>query len=112
MTKANFNSLKSNVEEWLVEGEELFAFTIGSLQNSTFNTIIALTSKFLRLGTVSGGREIAHENIKSIKYSPMWARLNILTSNPRQKFVFSVNGKKWKQQSDLLAQKWIDISDQ
>jgi hypothetical protein len=110
MANSDFDSLKSNVMEWLVEGEELFTFTLGSLENSTFNTIIALTSKYLRLGTVSGGQNIAHINIKLIKYSALWARLNINTINPRQRFVFSINGKKWKQQSDQLAQKWIEIS--
>ncbi len=112
MAKDDFNSLKSNIEEWLEEGEELFIFTLGDLQNSAFNTIIALTSKYLRLGTVSGGKNITHEDIKYIKYSALWARLNIDTIKPLQRFVFSINGKKWKQQSDQLAKKWIELSDQ
>ncbi len=112
IAKSDFNSLKSNIEELLEQGEELFIFTLGDLQNSTFKTIIALTSKFLRLGTVSGWQNIAHEDIRSIKYSALWARLNIDTINPRQRFVFSINGMKHKQRSNQLAQKRIEISNQ
>lgn len=88
----------------LEEGELLEAYTLGIQQESPYHTAVALTSRRLRIASPTGGRNIEFDNLRSIRWSGLWARLNIETAAPRKRIVISVFGREWKDKARALAE--------
>jgi len=106
MPNSSAESIQANILEWLDPGEHLVEFTMGSLQSQSFQFIIALTDRSVRLGSPTGGRTIPLGDLKSLDWSALWARLNISVESPRERLVLSVLGKEWKVRAARLANAW------
>jgi hypothetical protein len=96
--------LSKTAESLLEPGESLLEFTIGSIGESGFETLVILTSKRLRLGSATGGESLEFSNIKRLEWSGLWARLNVQVRSPKRKLVLSVYGGEWKEAAKRLAE--------
>ena len=110
MPKVTPDSLRSTITEWLEPGERLLQYTVGGLQGHLTDVIVALTDRYVRLGSPEGGTNIPLGNIDEIRWSGLWARLNISATNPRTKLVISLVGAEWKQRAAQLAEEWSAYS--
>ena len=109
MPKRTEESIRSNIEEWLDTDERLLEFTVGDREGIMAETIVALTSSGIRLGSVTGGKTIPLSAIRYVKWSGLGARLNIGTASPSKRLVYSINGKEWRGRAAKLAQAWADL---
>ncbi len=107
MTQSGQDSLLANIQEWLEPGEELIEYSVGALQDATFDTVVALTSRYIRLGGLAGGRTIPLDRVRYVEWKGLWARLNIGTASPKERLVIAVNGREWKQRAAKLAAAWL-----
>src|SRR5689334_16994323 len=98
------------IKQYLNQGERLLAFT--SSEKSLFSArrpVVALTDQRLILVSAKSGLpadgvfSISRENIKDIKWSGAWARLNIWTKVPSEKIELIVYGRTWKRRAGELA---------
>ena len=102
----------SNVESWLDDDEELREFTSGVLvQPATeFDYAIVLTSRHLRAVSICDEMKIELGNIKCIKWSGLWARLNVELKSTRKRMVFAISGREWKKRARILTEEWSRLS--
>jgi len=98
------DELAKTAESLLDPGEQLLAFTVGSVGESPLETLVVLTSARIRLASGAGGPNIELSNIKRIAWSGLWARLNIETKSPKKKYVISVYGGEWKAEAKRLGE--------
>ena len=106
MPSAKLESLISEIDGWLEPGEQLIEFTIGAHPGAPLGIVLALTNKYLRLGSVGGGRNIPLDEIEYLNWSGIWARLTIGTLVPKKRLSFSINGKDWKGRAAKIAVAW------
>ena len=88
----------------LEPGERLLAFTVGSIGESPFESLVVLTSTRLRLASPAGGNNFEFSNLKRVSWSGLWARLNIEAKSPKKKLVVSVYGGEWKEEAKRLSE--------
>jgi len=98
------DDLAKTAESLLDPGEQLLAFTVGSIGESPLESLVVLTSTRIRLASGAGGPNIELSNIKRIAWSGLWARLNIETKSPKKKYVISVYGGEWKAEAKRLGE--------
>ena len=110
MRDSDVEALQGDIMGWLEPGEQLFAWTTGTVGASPTGIVVALTSKYLRLGSANGGRNIAHDDIREIRWAGLWARLNIRVASTSEKFIFAVSGRTWKDRAKELASAWKNRS--
>ncbi|MFV2045200.1 MAG: hypothetical protein ACC700_18450 [Anaerolineales bacterium] len=110
MSDSDVEALQGEINGWLDPGEQLLSWTTGTLGANPFGIVVALTSKYLRLGSTDGGRNIALDDIREIRWSSLWARLNVRVASTNEKMVFAVSGRDMKYRARELASAWRESS--
>lgn len=100
---------RQELEEYLSDGEELLAYTSSDIVSVARKPLVGLTPERIiwvssEQGAPSDGVfDIRRDNIKSVKWSGLWARLKIRGKSPRHIMEFSVRGRIWKKRAQELA---------
>ena len=110
MSDSDVDALRGDIIGWLEPGEQLVAWTTGTLGANPFGIVVALTSKYLRLGSAEGGRNIDLDDIREVRWAGLWARLNIRIDSTKERLIFAVSGKVWKDRARELASAWVRSS--
>lgn len=105
--------LLQEIHNWLEPQENLLAFTIGYYGRlaSGINVILALTSKYLRIGSLKGGNNIPLQQIQNIEWSVIHSRIRILTTSSKRPLTFFIFGKTWKECAINLVDAWRQRSE-
>jgi hypothetical protein len=100
-----------DIESWLDQDEELVSVTCGDLvQPATeFCYAIVLTSKHLRAVSILDEMKLELADVKYIKWSGLWARLNIQRKTATHRLVFAISGRRWKRKARTLACEWSQL---
>jgi hypothetical protein len=106
MAESKLEALISEIHSWLELHEQLIEYTIGTHSGAPLGVVLALTDKYLRLGSPGGGRNIPLSDIKLIKWSGLWAKLTISTIESKEQLDFLINGKQWKAHAAKMADTW------
>lgn len=93
------------ISRWIEPGEKIEVFTIGYMQNgwSKIDVILALTDKYIRIGSAYGGRNIPRDEIQKVTWSDSLAQLRIFTNFSPSPLVISIFGKDWKERAKQFA---------
>jgi hypothetical protein len=96
------------LENWLESDEELEEFTSGYLVEpaAEYDYAIVLTSQYLRVVSVSDEMKFKSSDINHIRWTGLWARLNVSVGPTEKRLVFAISGREWKKKAKSLAKKW------
>jgi hypothetical protein len=104
--------LLHNIYNWLEPQEKLYEFTIGHYRGMSSGIMLVLTSKYLRLASMEGGRNFPLHEIQNIEWAGLWARIKIYTVTSGQPLIFLVWGKEWKKRAKKIAEDWKQLDTQ
>ena len=98
-----------DIQEWLDVDEELLAFTVGTLKSFPSIQILALTNKYLRIGSDIGDQDIEIKEITGVSWSPVKSTLRIDLSIPPNTLEFKIIGREWKRRTYVFSSAWNEI---
>jgi hypothetical protein len=85
-------------------GERVIEAVAGAIAGEALNTVVALTSERIRVGSSSSGSSIELSNLAGVTWASAWARLNIDLKSPRKRIVLAVFGSEWKTHAKSFAE--------
>jgi len=106
MSDSDVEALQGEIMGWLDPGEQLVSCTSGTVGANSFGIVVAFISKYVRLGSAEGARNIALDDVRDIHWSALWARLNMRFESTGERLVFDVSRRNWKDRAKKLAAAW------
>lgn len=100
------------IKGWLEPGEEIRGFTIGYVKATWFKKIeavLALTDKYVRIGTAKGGTNISLRDIQKIQWCEKRSQVKVFLVDSKSQLSLSVFGKNWKEYGKKLAESWEQL---
>ncbi len=99
------------IRKWIEPEEKIEGFTIGYIRSgwARIEVVVALTSKYIRIGSMHGGKNISWEEIQRVEWSDSLAQLQIFTRFSSSPLVISVFGKAWKERAKQLTTGLLQI---
>ncbi len=93
MSDTDVEELQDDILGRLDAGEQKVSWTTGTVGANPFGIVVAYTSKYVRLGSAEGGRNIALDDARAIHWSALWAGLNMRVESTGERLVFDVFGR-------------------